>query len=458
MAATCFNLSPLPAGTPPPSCGATGFLCSQCPRTCGFCAAADTCIDKLPADECAPHRRTAGKTRQGNTSLGHGFCGVLSAGATPRWVIDPTTLDVVNKARPRSALRARRCLAGRRVVFLGDSNTRYQYLALAMALSSGAYPTQPRGGGFNICHEGGAASPGNAFNRKVSDRHSNLGPAYLQLVDPAFASGCQWEVFWNKSSAALGGAEVCECTTHRTFVHENRWYDDGTAQLAYLKGTPTIHSLPSLVGEWGKEAHAGGFGAVRAGAVSACLPPSTCTAKPVALTKSFAELATHLTRILRPGDVLVVGPGPWYSPDPRLADDLRTFMRSIAAHLGPTGKAIFKTCPRGSVLFTADLSRETRGCGNGIGCDATWRAVLPDSGWTLLDAFAMTDEMWRFGGPFAANRSGPQGMQLRDLRGNRTTMYTDNFHFRCGIYAELNEQLLDLVCPATSAQPSQHHR
>ena len=31
------------------------------------------------------------------------------------------------------------------------------------------------------------------------------------------------------------------------------------------------------------------------------------------------------------------------------------------------------------------------------------------------------------------------------------TIYTDNFHFRCGIYAELNEQLLDLVCPAPAA-------
>ena len=26
--------------------------------------------------------------------------------------------------------------------------------------------------------------------------------------------------------------------------------------------------------------------------------------------------------------------------------------------------------------------------------------------------------------------------------------YTDNFHFRCEIYAELNRLLLDIVCPA----------
>ena len=65
--------------------------------------------------------------------------------------------------------------------------------------------------------------------------------------------------------------------------------------------------------------------------------------------------------------MLVFSPGPWFSPDPKLADELRAFMRSIAAHLGPTGKAIFKTCARGSVLFTGESSRETRGYATGSG-------------------------------------------------------------------------------------------
>ena len=81
--------------------------------------------------------------------------------------------------------------------------------------------------------------------------------------------------------------------------------------------------------------------------------------------------------------------------------------------------------------------------------------MIPDTGWALLDAFAMTDDLWRLGGPLLANRSHTQDMQLRNLRdGNQRsvdTIYTDNFHFRCGIYAELNEKLLDLVCPAPEA-------
>ena len=435
----CFGLEPLPAGTPSPSCGATGFLCSHCRRTCGFCSVASvgSCIDKLPPVECAAHRSIAvDKRRRGNTSLGHGYCGVLpSEPAPPRWAVDPFTLDFVNRARRPRRVRARRCLAGRRVVFIGDSNTRYQYLSLAMALSSGAYPVQPRGRGFNICHEDSAKG----------HRRLNQSDA---LKD-------KWMGFWNQSSALLGGAEVCECTIRRTAIHENRWYDDGAAQLAYFKeGTPKIHSLPNVVAQWKDET--GGFDAVRAAAATACLPPSSCAGnKSVVVTSSFAELAEHLARILRPGDVLVFSPGPWFSPDPKLADELRAFMRSIAAHLGPTGKAIFKTCARGSVLFTGESSRETRGCGNGVGCDATWRTVIPDTGWALLDAFAMTDDLWRLGGPLMANRSHFQDMQLHNLRGGNQrsvdTIYTDNFHFRCGIYAELNEQLLDLVCPAPAA-------
>ena len=326
------------------------------------------------------------------------------------------------------------------MVFIGDSNTRYQYLSLAMALSTGAYPVQPSGHGFNICHENSAA------NKQQGRRRLNHSEAFNQ----------KWVTFWNESSRVLRGAEVCECTNRGSSLHENRWYDDGATQLAYFKeGTPRIHSLPNVAAQWSDTEST--FGSVRAAAATACLPPSSCAGeKSVVATSSFAGLAEHLARILRPGDVLVLGPGPWFSPDPKLADELRAFMRSIAAHLGPTGKAIFKTCPRGSVLFTGESSRETRGCGNGIGCDATWRAVIPDTGWALLDAFAMTDDLWRLSvdlvGPFVANTSYAQGMQLPNLRGGNQsdvdTIYTDNFHFRCGIYAELNEQLLDLVCPA----------
>ena len=439
----CFGLQPLPVGTPPPSCDATRFLCSHCTRTCGFCSAVEgSCIDKLPPAECAARRNVAVATkRRGNTSLGHGYCGVPRSTPMPRWAVDPTTQDFVNKAwRPHRASRARRCLANRRVVFIGDSNTRYQYLSLAMALSTGAYPVQPSGHGFNICHENSAA------NKQQGRRRLNHSEAFNQ----------KWVTFWNESSRVLRGAEVCECTNRGSSLHENRWYDDGATQLAYFKeGTPRIHSLPNVAAQWSDTEST--FGSVRAAAATACLPPSSCAGeKSVVATSSFAGLAEHLARILRPGDVLVLGPGPWFSPEPKLADELRAFMRSIAAHLGPTGKAIFKTCPRGSVLFTGESSRETRGCGNGIGCDATWRAVIPDTGWALLDAFAMTDDLWRLSvdlvGPFVANTTYAQGMKLPHLRGGNQsdvdTIYTDNFHFRCGIYAELNEQLLDLVCPA----------
>ena len=98
-----------------------------------------------------------------NASTAHGFCDVLlSPSSRPvRWVVRDGV--ILNAERPEPDFStdlssARRRLSGRTVFFIGDSNTRYQYLSLAFLLSTGAYPCEPQGNetkdaAFNICGE-----------------------------------------------------------------------------------------------------------------------------------------------------------------------------------------------------------------------------------------------------------------------------------------------------------------
>jgi hypothetical protein len=63
-----------------------------------------------------------------------------------------------NPGRHISAQEARECLAARGpLVFLGESTTRYQYLALAHFLHHGTWDTWPRGkwsgSRFSVCSE-----------------------------------------------------------------------------------------------------------------------------------------------------------------------------------------------------------------------------------------------------------------------------------------------------------------
>ena len=63
-----------------------------------------------------------------------------------------------------------------------------------------------------------------------------------------------------------------------------------------------------------------------------------------------ATLAFLASRhLLREGDALVLGMGPWYTPADKDLDELRRFMHAVKQLVGASGHAIFKSCPRGAV-------------------------------------------------------------------------------------------------------------
>ena len=111
------------------------------------------------------------------------------------------------------------------------------------------------------------------------------------------------------------------------------------------------------------------------------------------------------------------------------------------------------------MFFTSPSARETRGCGNGPSCDGPWRSLLAETGWELLDAFRLTDDLWGSSHrPFTPNGSTalelgtpvPSFLSRIERMPGLVRPYTDNFHFRCEIYAELNRQLLDILCPLST--------
>ena len=62
-------------------------------------------------------------------------------------------------------------------------------------------------------------------------------------------------------------------------------------------------------------------------------------------------LERRLRPLLHPGDNLILGLGPWWTPQLTDLPALRTFMHGVKRLVGPNGRAIFKSCPRGSVFF-----------------------------------------------------------------------------------------------------------
>ena len=152
---------------------------------------------------------------------------------------------------------------------------------------------------------------------------------------------------------------------------------------------------------------------------------------------------------LRP-DLVVFGPGPWAGGGGRgqhgaALEKARAWLRDVRKMADARGgRAVFRSCPRGA-------DRGKLGCGNGEGCDEGYRAILNDTGWELLDAYRMTDELFAFKQRcLARGKKGARGSQAWWDAPWCAQPFTDNWHFQCDVYRELNLQLLG-ACAAGSS-------
>lgn len=147
-------------------------------------------------------------------------------------------------------------------------------------------------------------------------------------------------------------------------------------------------------------------------------------------------------------DVVVFGPGPWMPTKGAAGmDRVRSFLKDVQAILKPRdGRAIFRTCPRGSVRAWG-----RRGCSNGAGCDEPFRRILSETGWELLDVYRITEALWAYVDDECAKGREPTKGNGRHKNpacsGAYHAAFADNVHFQCHVYREFNRQLLQLLRP-----------
>jgi len=142
---------------------------------------------------------------------------------------------------------ARKCLAGRSVVMIGQSWTRYAYMSLVHLIDKGEFPrAQPH---ESVCWEKSWSLPANAswpewlrgtgLNESETDRYTRMWLNFFHRTSELFSSS--------------GGVEVCDCS--RLGFHsrhqENRYYERpaDALRISYLQseGRNRVlgHALPS---------------------------------------------------------------------------------------------------------------------------------------------------------------------------------------------------------------------
>ena len=144
--------------------------------------------------------------------------GQVSGRENGTWRLDDRgyTYDVEACAlvRPTSAA-VRQCLAGRHLLFIGDSLSRYLYLTLAHLLVHDVWPDDASlaAGNASVCHEMTWLPVARALKRRD-----------------------EWNVYFEGTNAALRGLELCDCQRERDQAPldcENRYLRLGDLQARF---------------------------------------------------------------------------------------------------------------------------------------------------------------------------------------------------------------------------------
>ena len=353
----------------------------------------------------------------------------------------------IERAEARTALAA---LGHRTIVFIGDSNMRYQYLTLLAFLSSGGrWPPRHNGKGFTVCHERSIKPP-------VSVAWPLLHKAggSQRLVDE-----WAWNAFFNQSSQSVsvdGAHEACDCHYELRNgapprVIENRFFElphgTGSLRVAFLCLRNNVHMSRLPKHTWsapnnnkqprGPSSWAKLRKAANASVASQNYNVSSACARYTDGCSENMEGPDFVEKRLKPlkPDVLIWGPGPWVPIVHKDRENAKAFLQAMKAAVAPrNGRALFRTCPRGAVRMGG-----RRGCSNGAGCEDVYRSLLPEVGWELYDVFRLTEDLWKY---------------IDRERGTSKTAaflaFADNVHFHCDVYREWNRLLIrQMLLPAS---------
>jgi len=129
------------------------------------------------------------------------------------------------------------CLNGKRIIFIGPSTSKFDYMATAYFAEYGRWPTDPI-----VFNKMGAPGPNPLNEQAVHKVVPHLG------LPPVFKPGCTsndvpWESYMRYSNGLFNGREKCDCYRHGIWEGpydmynstENRVYDNGNTMLAYFQ-------------------------------------------------------------------------------------------------------------------------------------------------------------------------------------------------------------------------------
>merc|ERR1719491_1182509 len=133
------------------------------------------------------------------------------------------------------------CLAGKRIVFIGPSTSKFDYLTLAYYAEYGTWPLQD-----GILYGAGAWGP-NPLDEGTCTHSSTAMPPHVTLPMPK--PGCQSpnpygaETCFRYTNTIFNGHEACDCYEFGTWSTasdiynstENRVYINGNTMISYFQ-------------------------------------------------------------------------------------------------------------------------------------------------------------------------------------------------------------------------------
>eukprot|EP00927_Polykrikos_kofoidii_P066185 TRINITY_DN61832_c0_g1_i1.p1 TRINITY_DN61832_c0_g1~~TRINITY_DN61832_c0_g1_i1.p1 ORF type:complete len:346 (+),score=31.80 TRINITY_DN61832_c0_g1_i1:57-1094(+) len=158
-------------------------------------------------------------------------CGVRFRGSG-KFVGNITKGNQVPFEDPAEEVALRQCASGKRIVYIGDSTFRYEYMAMAYFIEHGRWPT-----GSNTLN------PDPSSEMNVISYFRTVGVPQYPLIPGCVSGGGQvWEPLYRYTNALLNNNEACDCFRmdndgQGTTATENRMYKsaDGSVSVSYFQ-------------------------------------------------------------------------------------------------------------------------------------------------------------------------------------------------------------------------------
>lgn len=151
-------------------------------------------------------------------------------------------LSARDAATANADRRDHQCLAGKRIVFIGPSTSKFDYLALAYFAEYGRWPMEDQ-----VLIAGGATGPNPLYEWNVRNALQAGAPLPPEVTVPHHTAGCNGgagtESFLRYTNHILNAHEVCDCHQNGDWkgvgdlynATENRVYLNGGSMVSYFQ-------------------------------------------------------------------------------------------------------------------------------------------------------------------------------------------------------------------------------